>query len=276
MKNGMKTVRVFALVGESGSGKSHRAAEIAYEYGIKYIIDDGLLINDTKKVAGSSAKREKTKVMAVKRAIFFVEEHRNEVAEAIKRESPEKILIIGTSLKMILKICTALELPTPEKVIYIRDISSEKDIAEAKNMRHNFGHHVIPLPEIEVQKDFPFYWINPFHSIIKRKNKKVEKTIVRPHFSNIGKLVISENVIHQLAREEKKKYSSLRKIIRDVVFIQDEGVDIHIELRVRITNSLPQELYNFKKDFEKTITETTGLQVRSLKIDIKGIDFSNE
>ncbi len=272
----MKFVRVFALVGESGSGKSHRAAEIAYEYGIKYIVDDGLLINDTKKIAGSSAKREKTKVMAVKRAIFFVEDHRQEVAAAIKKENPEKILVISTSLKMINKITTALELPTPERIIYIRDVSTEEDINEAKKMRHDFGHHVIPLPEIEVQKDFPFYWLNPFHSIIKRKNKKVEKTIVRPHFSNIGKLVISENVIHQLAKEEKKNYPALRKIIRDVILIQDEGADIHIELKVRILNSLPEELYNFKQNLEKLITETTGLQVRTLKIDIKGIDFTNE
>lgn len=272
----MKTLRVFALVGESGSGKSHRAAEIAYEYGIEYIIDDGLLINDTKKIAGSSAKREKTKVMAVKRAIFFVEDHRREVSDAIKKEKPEKILVIGTSLKMILKICDALSLPHPEKVIYIRDVSTEEDISEAKKMRHQFGHHVIPLPEIEVQKDFPFYWLNPFYSMIKRKNKKVEKTIVRPHFSNIGKLVISENVIHQLVKEEKKNYPPLRKILRDIILIQDEGVDVHIELKVRVTDALPGDLYNFKNNLGKLINETTGLQVRTLKIEIKGIDFTNE
>lgn len=272
----MKTVRVFALVGESGSGKSHRAAEIASEYGIDYIIDDGLFISDTKKLAGSSAKREKTRIMAVKRAIFFVEEHRLEVSESIKKEKPDKILIIGTSLKMIIRIVTALDIPHPEKVIYIRDISTEEDIKEAKKMRHDFGYHIIPLPEIEVQKDFPFYWLNPFHSIIKKKNKKVEKTIVRPHFSNIGKLVISENVIHQLVEQEKKNYPSLRKILRDIILIQDEGVDVHIELMVRIVNDLPLQLYNFKNNLEKLITETTGLQVKTLKIDIKGIDFSHE
>lgn len=272
----MKTVRVYALVGESGSGKSHRAVEIAVENEIDYIIDDGLFINDTKKIAGSSAKREKTKIMAVKRAIFFKEDHRQEVKEAILKENPDKILVIGTSLKMIMKIVTALEVPDPEKVIYIRDISSEEDIVAAKKMRNDFGHHIIPLPEIEVQKDFPFYWLNPFHSIAKRKDKKVEKTIVRPHFSNIGKLVISENVIHQIVKNEKLKYSALSKTLRDIVLISDEGVDIHIELRVKVKNDLPQQLYDFKGNLEKIIGDTTGLQVRSLKIDIKGIDFTNE
>ncbi len=272
----MKRLRVFALVGESGSGKSHRAAEIASEYEIDYIIDDGLLINDTKKIAGSSAKREKTQVMAVKRAIFFKEDHRNEVKAALKRKKPDKILILGTSSRMIIKICDALDLPQPEKIIYIRDISTEEEINEAKKMRHEFGQHVIPLPEIEVQKDFPFYWLNPFWSRLKRKDKTIEKTIVRPHFSNIGKLVISENVIHQLVKEERKNYPALTKILRSLVSIKDEGVDIHTELRVRVKDSLPQELYNFRNNLEKFINDTTGLHVRTLKIDIKGIDYSND
>lgn len=272
----MKRLRIFALVGESGSGKSHRAAEIASEYEIDYIIDDGLLINDTKKIAGSSAKREKTQVMAVKRAIFFLEDHRNEVRAAIKRKKPEKILILGTSLRMIIKICDALELPHPEKVIYIRDISTEEEINEAKKMRHEFGQHVIPLPEIEVQKDFALYWLNPFWSRLKRKDKTIEKTIVRPHFSNIGKLVIAENVIHQLIKEERKNYPAVTKILRSLVAIKDEGVDIHTELMVKVRDSLPQELYNFRNNLEKFINDTTGLQVKTLKIDIKGIDYSND
>lgn len=272
----MKRLKIYALVGESGSGKSHRAAELASEYEIDYIIDDGLLINDTKKVAGSSAKREKTQIMAVKRAIFFVEDHRDQVRAAIAKEKPDKILILGTSLRMILRICDALLLPHPEKVVYIRDISSEEEIEEAKKMRHQFGQHVIPLPEIEVQKDFPFYWLNPFWSRLKRKNKTVEKTIVRPHFSNIGKLVISENVIHQLVKEERKNYPSLSKIIKNVVSIQDEGVDIHTELMVKVRDSLPQELFNFRNNLDKFINDTTGLNIRTLKIDIKGIDYSNE
>lgn len=268
-------MKVYALVGESGSGKSHRAAQIAFQYGIHYVIDDGLLINDRKKIAGHSAKREKTKVMAVKRAIFFQEDHRNEVRAALEKEKPDKILILGTSDKMIARIAKALGIPEPDKTVYIREVSTEEEITLAKKMRHEFGQHVIPLPQIEVQRDFPFYWLNPLYSLIKRKNTKetVEKTIVRPHFSNLGKLVISENVILQIMKEEKKNYPSLRKITKEVIRIEEDGVDIYVELRVKILQDLPRELFNFKHMIGKSIIENTGLQVKKLKIEITSIDF---
>ena len=86
--------------------------------------------------------------------------------------------------------------------------------------------------------------------------------------------MISENVIQQIIKEERKNYDSIRKILKDVIAIEDEGVDIQIELRVKVMNSLPQDLLNFKSMIEKSIIENTGLQVREMKIDIKGIDFS--
>lgn len=57
---------ICALVGPSGTGKSHRALWVAKEHNIDYIIDDGLLIRGNGVVAGKSAKREKTRVGAVK------------------------------------------------------------------------------------------------------------------------------------------------------------------------------------------------------------------
>ena len=41
-----ETIRVYAFVGPSGTGKSYRAQMVAGENNIKYIIDDGLLVND--------------------------------------------------------------------------------------------------------------------------------------------------------------------------------------------------------------------------------------
>ena len=55
-----KPCTVFALVGESGTGKSFRAKLLAESYGIDAIIDDGLLIQNDKILAGRSAKKEKT------------------------------------------------------------------------------------------------------------------------------------------------------------------------------------------------------------------------
>ena len=72
-----------ALTGASGTGKSHRSIWLAGEKGLDYIIDDGILICRNKIVAGNSAKREKTKIGAVKRAIFEDEAKRTEMISAI-------------------------------------------------------------------------------------------------------------------------------------------------------------------------------------------------
>ena len=64
--NSFKPVTVFALVGESGTGKSFRSKLLAEKYGIDALIDDGLLIQNDKILAGHSAKREKTYMGAVR------------------------------------------------------------------------------------------------------------------------------------------------------------------------------------------------------------------
>ena len=101
-------MEVYALVGSSGTGKSFKALEFAYENDIEYIIDDGILIYKNKVLAGISAKQANTTIEAVKRAIFYNLEHRQEVREAIKKENIRKILIIGTSKKMVNQIVERL------------------------------------------------------------------------------------------------------------------------------------------------------------------------
>ena len=73
---------VIALVGPSGTGKSHRALLVAHEHKADAIIDDGILIKDGKIIAGHSAKREPSKIMAVRRAIFILPGHAEEVRQA--------------------------------------------------------------------------------------------------------------------------------------------------------------------------------------------------
>lgn len=50
-------MEIYALVGPSGTGKSHHATELADELQISYIIDDGLLIHNGKKLAGRFRKK---------------------------------------------------------------------------------------------------------------------------------------------------------------------------------------------------------------------------
>ena len=74
--------KLVVFTGVSGSGKSYRALEVAAEKGLKYVIDDGLLISERRVIAGRSAKKEKTRLASVRCALFFNEEHAEDVKKA--------------------------------------------------------------------------------------------------------------------------------------------------------------------------------------------------
>ena len=99
-----ETMRVMAFVGPSGTGKSYRAQMVAGENNISFIIDDGLLINDNEVVAGSSAKKAPTKIETVRHALFYEEDEKRIIIDALKKFNPDGILILGTSDGMVEKI----------------------------------------------------------------------------------------------------------------------------------------------------------------------------
>ena len=131
IKEKFSPMTVYALVGESGTGKSYRSKMLAEQYNIDTIIDDGLLIQDEKIIAGHSAKREKTYMGAVRAALFDDKEHRDAVAKVLKKAHIKRLLILGTSEKMVTKISMRLQLPQPSKIIHIEEIASQEEIEKA-------------------------------------------------------------------------------------------------------------------------------------------------
>ena len=121
-------MQVYAFVGKTGTGKSYNALKVAKSHDIKYIIDDAILIKETKVIAGKSAKTEASKIASVKAAIFLDENRRKEMAKVIKKEKIDKILILGTSDEMVAKIAENLGLGKIYKTIYIEDVATPEKI----------------------------------------------------------------------------------------------------------------------------------------------------
>jgi len=117
-------MEVYGLAGPSGTGKSTKALSLAYENDIPAIIDDGLLIFYGKNLAGRSAKFEKNKIAAIKRATFYYQEHAEEVKKAIQVNMINKILILGTSYRMIDMITSKLQFGEVDHYLDIEKVSS--------------------------------------------------------------------------------------------------------------------------------------------------------
>ena len=269
-----KGVQVFALVGKSGTGKSFRAKLVAQKYNIDLIIDDGLVIKGQKIIAGKSAKKENSKVTAIRTALFLEQDHLNNVLKSLEKERFKRVLIIGTSEKMVVKICERLGFPMPKKTIKIEDIASQEEIKEAKKSRQEEGKHVIPVPAVEVKANYPSIFFKSVRLLLERKifrkkNQKIfEKSIVRPSYSGKGKIEISDRALSQMVYQCIKDYDESMKVEQLTVKRHRFGYKLIIILSVpygiKIAGSM-QELQNY---IIESMDKFAGINVDEVNIRI--------
>jgi adenylate kinase family enzyme len=179
----------FALVGKSGTGKSFKARQVARRFRIDLIIDDGLLIRGQKIIAGKSAKREKGILSAIKTAVFANADQIDEVRRALAAQTYGRVLIIGTSRKMIQRIASTLGLLPIHRVITIEEVSTREEITRALKIRAEQGKHIIPVPAVEIKRSYPHIFFESVKILLKAKkglrgsaDEIIEKTIVRPEY----------------------------------------------------------------------------------------------
>lgn len=276
----LKKIKVYAFVGPSGTGKSYRAQMVAGENNINYIIDDGLLVNDNKVVAGTSAKKAPTKIETVKHAIFIDENEKKEMKQALKKEKVDTLLILGTSDGMVKKIAENLGLSPIIKTIYISDVATKEEMETARNIRVTQGKHVIPVPTFEIKKDFSGYLLDPlqiFKSKGKGKNPYMsEKSIIRPTFSYLGNFKISDTVFRQLAEYNAKKHEAINRMIRTRVDSYSDGISIYIEVETIYGYNVNEAVNDFKNKLVKDIQRLTAMNVQKITVCAKSIYVPEE
>ncbi len=269
-----ENIKVYAFVGPSGTGKSYRAQLVASENDIHYIIDDGLLIHENDVVAGNSAKKAPTKIETVKKAIFLEKQDRKEMREAIQKIKPDSILILGTSDGMVEKIAENLELPKPEKTIYINQVATETEMETARRIRTTEGKHVIPVPTFEIKRDFAGYILDPLQIFKYRKNDTPyisEKSIIRPTFSYLGKFTISDTAFRQITEYVAKKTEGIHRVSRVRVENSVGATNIYVEVYVIFGYNILSVLRDFKQRVKKEIERLTTMNVQEVSVVAKGI-----
>lgn len=247
---------------------------VAHKYGIKYIIDDAILIKDNKVICGKSAKTEGTKIASVKSAIFMNEDRRKEMVKVLNIEKPDKIIILGTSDEMVEIIVSKLELGTIFKKIYIGDIVTKESIEVARKSRVEEGKHVVPVPTFEIKAQFSGYFLDPlkvFNNLLNTKEHMVEKTIIRPYYSYLGKYYISEKVINNIIEYISLKISGISKLYRVSSTKFVDGVKIDIDIEIIYGTNIPTISNRLKNAIIKEITRSTGINVFAININVKGI-----
>lgn len=262
-------MQVVALIGASGTGKSHRASFVADRYKAGAIIDDGLLIADGRIVAGYSAKREATRMAAVKRAIFFDSAHAQEVRSALSTTDPETLLVLGTSRNMVRRILGALALEAyPIQWVAIDDVASAADIANAQRVRRQEGKHVIPAPTLEVRKTFSGYIVAPLRFIFPGRTRPmvVEKSIVRPTYSSLGRFYIADTVVSAIAAYVARRVPGIGSVLRVVVQSGAGGVDMELEVTLNVTEHLFEVLETVQRTICRQIESSTALNVRAVQV----------
>ena len=268
-------MEVFVLVGSSGTGKSFRAIGVAKEKNIEYIIDDGLLIRGNKVLGGKSAKREKSTMGAIKRAIFLEDDHRKEVVEILSKERPTKILILGTSSKMVKSIAEALGLGTIKEWIFIEDIATKDEIKIARRYRVKEGQHVIPVPTFEIKKDFSGYFLNPlrlFRNLGKESgNDFGERSVVRPTFSYRGKYYISNSVVESLVYYVANKIIGIYKISNININNTSSGLIIELDARIVYGNPIKPIVERLQEQIKIEIEDMTSFNILAINVNVRNL-----
>ncbi len=276
-------ITVFAFYGPSGTGKSYRAKFVAKKFKTKALIDDGLLILGNKILAGYSAKLEKNYMGAVRVALFDDKAHRDSVAKAIRTHKIKRLLIIGTSEKMILKITARLQLPEPVRFVRIEEIATEEEMAEARRSRQIEGKHIIPVHSHEIKrKTYSKIFVNSIRVVLTKRrwlsqflrflpkekgvsgNGEFEKSIVRPAFSVQKRKAISHARLASLTSRFMTETKSGIRIKKLGIKNGQSGYTLSITADVPSGTELSEMLQKTRTFLIQNIERESGVFIEEL------------
>jgi len=111
------------------------------------------------------------------------------VRQGMSAHPTARVLIIGTSRKMVQRIARTLDLVPIHRTVTIEEVSTRAEIAQALRIRAEQGKHIIPVPGVEIKRNYPHIFFESVKILLKspkglRKSEAevVEKTVVRPEY----------------------------------------------------------------------------------------------
>src|SRR5699024_499536 len=154
-----------------------------------------LIIVNGHKVARKSSKYKKTTISTVKLSIFTSEKHMTEDKNKLEKLNIDRLLIIGTSMKMAKLIAARLNVDKKKSHYYISGLVPSKESLADKNARKTTGNHVIPNQHQQIGQNILVKIIRKGIYIFSPHKEKIgETTIVQPPFVTRMKEIKDEQV----------------------------------------------------------------------------------
>ena len=275
---------VVAFIGPSGTGKSTKAGAVARQYKIAFIIDDGLLIHGSRIVAGTSAKKASSKLDSVRQALFADESRAAIMRRALAAHRPTTLMILGTSEGMLDKICENLWLNPPSMLIRIEDVSTDEDMRRARQIRLTEGKHTIPVPSMEIKHEFSGHFADPLSRLRRRRDRDrdrersaaiaaadLDRTVVRPTFSGLGKYSISDDALRMMADIIVRRIRGAAGLVGFRAQTEIAGVVLDLDLSLYYGFSAPQVLKEAQERVSRQVEEYTSINVIAVNVKARRI-----
>ncbi len=207
-------------------------------------------------------------ISAVKRATFFDKQHTKEVQQAIQNHFISRILIIGTSDKMVELIARRLQIGEIKKYFHIEEIRSSSEIKIAQYIRNTEGKHVIPIPLKQIEQNFFKKMIQKGVEIFSPRKERIgETTIVYPDFHK-GVIKIYKKAFQEMIEFICLNYEGIDECeVMAIDFQQLPIVKIRINIKFPIYKHLPSKVEELQKDIYNHF-------IHHLNIELHMINFS--
>ena len=169
-------------------------------------------------------------------------------------------------------------MPQPQKIIHIEDIASREESEKARKSRQIEGKHVIPVPSIEIKRNYPQIFSNSIKLFFRKKKilnqndgKLFEKSIVQPEFSKKGRIEISEAALTQMVMHCVAEADSAVRIKKMSIKTDSRGYRIIITIDVPFGTQLTGKIHKMQKYIIDKIESYTGILIEEVSIIIDKI-----
>lgn len=172
------------------------------------------------------------------------------------------------------KIIARLGLPDVVERIYIEDITTEEEREAADRERHVMGKHIIPVPTLQLKRDFAGYFLNPMKFIRGRgfgRAQVAERTVVRPTFSYMGEFFISDSVMDDIADCVAAEVSGVARVLNVYENTAPDNLMMDVSLSIERGSAIWESAMEFQSKLAEVVETMTAFNVVQINVEVRGI-----